>query len=74
MYRTMYSQLQIQINGTTRSVQNGTNLSDLIQILALSDRKIAVEVNQEIIPQSQHDQTQLCDGDRIEIIDAIGGG
>ena len=70
----MYSQLQIQINGTMRSVQNGTNLSELIQLLALSDRKIAVEVNQEIIPQSQHDQTQLCDGDRIEIIEAIGGG
>ena len=70
----MYSQLQIQINGTMRSVQNGTNLSELIQLLALGDRKIAVEVNQEIIPQSQHDQTQLCDGDRIEIIEAIGGG
>ena len=70
----MHLQFQIQINGTTHRVQQGTTVSTLIQILALTDRKIAVEVNKEIVPQSQHQQTQLCEGDRVEIIEAIGGG
>ena len=70
----MHSQVQIQVNGTTRSVQKDTTVSALIQILALADRKIAVEVNEEIVPQSQHEQTRLCNGDRVEIIEAIGGG
>ena len=70
----MNSQLQIQINGTIHSVQKGTTVSTLIQILALTGRKIAVEINKEIVPQSQHGQIQLCEGDRVEIIEAIGGG
>ena len=70
----MHTQVLIQVNGTERSLQKGTTVSTLIQILALTERKIAVEINQEIVPQSQHEQTQLRNGDRVEIIEAIGGG
>ena len=70
----MHTRVCIQVNGTNRSLQKGTTVSALIQMLALTERKIAVEINREIVPQSRHKQTQLCDGDRVEIIEAIGGG
>ena len=70
----MHTQVLIQVNGADYSLQKGTTVSTLIQMLALTERKIAVEINQEIVPQSRHEQTQLCDGDRVEIIEAIGGG
>lgn len=70
----MHAQLQIQVNGTAQEVQRGTTVLALIQTLALTDRKIAVEINQAIVPQARYQQTQLCEGDCIEIIEAIGGG
>ena len=70
----MHTRVRIQVNGTNRNLQKGTTVSALIQMLALTERKIAVEINREIVPQSRHEQTQLCDGDRVEIIEAIGGG
>jgi len=70
----MHTQIHIQVNGTARQVQKGTTVAALIQMLALAERKIAVEINQEIVPHSRHHQTQFCDGDRVEIIEAIGGG
>ena len=70
----MNSEIQIQINGSVRSVCKGTTVSALIRILALTERKIAIEINQQIVPRCRHEQTQLRGGDRIEIIEAIGGG
>ncbi len=70
----MHTQVRIQVNGTDRSLKKGTTVSTLIRMLALTERKIAVEINREIVPQSWHEQTELCDGDRVEIIEAIGGG
>ena len=70
----MNNQIQIQVNGTTRNVQKDITVSALIRTLDLTERKIAIEINQEIVPQSSHEQTRLCDGDRVEIIEAIGGG
>ena len=70
----MNNQIQIQVNGTARNVRKDITVSALIQTLDLTERKIAIEINQEIVPQSSHAQTRLCDGDRVEIIEAIGGG
>ena len=70
----MHTQVRIRVNGTDRSLEKGTTVSTLIRMLALTERKIAVEINREIVPQSRHEQTELCDGDRVEIIEAIGGG
>ncbi|MBC6414506.1 MAG: sulfur carrier protein ThiS [Chromatiales bacterium] len=70
----MNTNIQIEVNGSVRGVQEGTTVAVLVQMLALSERKIAVEINRQIVPQSQHQQTQLQDGDQVEIIEAIGGG
>lgn len=65
---------QIVVNGEPQPWQDGTTLASLIEQLGLSGKRIAVEVNQDIIPRAQHDQHALCAGDQVEIIQAIGGG
>lgn len=66
--------MEIQVNGETRQVPEGASISVLLDDLSLTDRRIAVEVNQDIVPRSRHDEHRLNDGDRVEIIHAIGGG
>jgi sulfur carrier protein len=66
--------MEIQVNGETRQVPEGASISVLLDDLSLTGRRIAVEVNQDIVPRSRHDEHRLNDGDRVEIIHAIGGG
>ena len=66
--------MQIQLNGDARAFEAEPTISELIASLGLTGRRIAVEVNEEIVPRSQHDATRLVDGDRVEIVHAIGGG
>ena len=66
--------MQIQVNGDSLQVDSGMTLSQLITQLDLGDKRIAVELNLEIIPRSQHVETFLSEADRIEIVHAIGGG
>ena len=49
-------------------------MSDLIENLGYSGKRIAVERNGEIVPRSLHTSTQLCDNDVLEIVVAVGGG
>lgn len=66
--------MQIQLNGEMTSLEGDTTIHDLVASLGLTQRRIAVEVNEEIVPRSQHDAISLTDGDRVEIVHAIGGG
>ncbi|SDM43520.1 sulfur carrier protein ThiS [Franzmannia pantelleriensis] len=66
--------MQILLNGEARTLEAEATVSDLIAALDLTGRRIAVEVNEEIVPRSQHAQQGLADGDRVEIVHAIGGG
>lgn len=66
--------LQLTVNGEGRKVDPGTCVSDLVVLLGLDGRKIAVERNLAIVPRSQYEQTGLADGDRIEIVAFVGGG
>ena len=52
----------------------GTPPDDLVATLGLTGRRIAIEVNEAIVPRSQHTATRLADGDRVEVVHAIGGG
>ena len=65
--------MRIQVNGEPREVDAFTIL-DLVQALSLDSRKVAVERNLEIVPRSLHATTQLADGDRIEVVQFVGGG
>lgn len=66
--------MQIQLNGDTKQLAGETTVGELVTALALTGRRIAVEVNEEIVPRSQHDAIRLAEGDRVEIVHAIGGG
>jgi len=65
--------MRIQVNGEPREVQAADILA-LVQELGLDPRKVAVERNLEIVPRSLHAATHLSDGDRIELVQFVGGG
>ncbi|MDH4571654.1 sulfur carrier protein ThiS [Salinicola acroporae] len=66
--------MQIQLNGEPSHFDDEPTLAQLVDSLGLSGRRIAIEVNEEIVPRSLHAQTRLRDGDSVEIVHAIGGG
>jgi sulfur carrier protein len=66
--------IEITVNGATQRHQRPMALSELLQSMALAGRKIAVERNGEIVPRGAHGATLLADGDRLEIVVAVGGG
>ncbi len=66
--------MQIQLNGEMTALDGDVTIHDLIESLGLAGRRIAVEVNEEIVPRSLHADTRLADGDSVEIVHAIGGG
>lgn len=66
--------MQIQLNGDSLEVQQGTSITALLEQLELGERRVAVELNLEIVPRSRHAETVLQEGDRVEVVHAIGGG
>ncbi|MEH6578117.1 MAG: sulfur carrier protein ThiS [Amphritea sp.] len=66
--------MQIQVNGDSIQLQEGATITTLIEQMELGGRRVAVELNLEIVPRSQHPETVLSEGDRVELVHAIGGG
>lgn len=66
--------MEITLNGQAREVPEAITARQLIAMLDLEDRRLAMEVNQEVVPRSHFDDHRLQQGDRIEIVHAIGGG
>ncbi|TWC37750.1 sulfur carrier protein ThiS [Pseudomonas sp. SJZ079] len=66
--------MHIQLNGESFELPDGQTVEDLIGRLDLAGRRVAVELNLDIVPRSQHGATALRDGDRVEVVHAIGGG
>lgn len=66
--------MKLQVNGETRSLPDNLTVAGLLQELAFTGRRVAVEVNEAIVPRSRHDEHQLHPEDRVEIVHAIGGG
>lgn len=65
---------QILVNGAPRALADGRTLADLVHDLGLEGKRIAVEVNGEVVPRSRHATTALAPGDRVEVVGAVGGG
>jgi sulfur carrier protein len=67
--------MQLIINGKLRSFE-ATNFSvaNLVSTLELEGKRLAIECNGEIVPRSQFADKQLADGDKLEIVGAVGGG
>ena len=66
--------MNIIVNGENRSLEADANLGQLLEILGLNGKRIAVEVNRDIVPRSDYDSFKLSDNDTVEIVNAIGGG
>jgi sulfur carrier protein len=66
--------LSIQVNGDPRRVPDATSVADLISSLGLGPRRVAVAVNRDVVPRSRFPEHRLNDGDRVEILEAVGGG
>lgn len=66
--------MQVYINGESRTLAENLSIQDLIKLLGLENKRIAIELNQEVISRSGFATHNLCEQDRIEIIHAIGGG
>ena len=65
----------ITINGKPRSFEAvKLSVAELVQHLELVGKRLAIERNGEIVPRSQFDATQLAEGDKLEIVGAVGGG
>ncbi len=62
------------MNGQPRVADDRLTVAQLVAQLGLAGKRLAVEVNRDIVPRSEHATRMLRDGDRIEIIHAIGGG
>jgi len=69
----LISIMNLTVNGDTLTL-DGTTIADLVTQLNLTGRRLAVEVNRDIVPKSQHGDFTLKDGDVVEIVHAIGGG
>ncbi|TBU75163.1 sulfur carrier protein ThiS [Phytopseudomonas daroniae] len=66
--------MHIQLNGEPLELPEGASVADLIERLELAGRRVAVERNLDIVPRSQYASTALAEGDRLEVVHAIGGG
>jgi sulfur carrier protein len=66
--------MNIIINGESKTVPNYFTAAQLIEHLGLQGKRLAMEVNLEIVPRSTYEIHQFGEGDKIEIVHAIGGG
>lgn len=68
------ARIDVQVNGEARAVATGTTVAELLGELGLAGRKVAVAVNRGVVPRAAHASRALEPGDRIEILEAVGGG
>lgn len=66
--------MDIQLNGEPRSIPEQATLATLLALEGLAERRVAVEVNGEIVPRGRHATHALHPGDTVEIVHALGGG
>lgn len=66
--------MNIYVNGETKTVPEGFTAEQLVELLALKGRRLAMEVNQEIVPRSTFANHIFQPEDAVEIVHAVGGG
>ena len=66
--------MNIHLNGASHTLETETSIAALLTTLDLQQKRVAVEVNGQIIPRSEHTAVILQADDKVEVIHAIGGG
>ena len=66
--------MKIALNGEARELPGAPSVAELLEHAGYAGRRVAVEVNREIVPRSAHAARRLQDGDQVEVVHALGGG
>ena len=66
--------MQLVINGQEKDLKSSRNIAQMLQELDITGSHIAVALNHQVVPRANYDQTSLKDGDKVEIVHAVGGG
>jgi len=66
--------ISIILNGNDKQLDSNTSITQLLEILGLSEKRLAIEINQQIVPRSNFTSVTLNNLDQVEIVQAIGGG
>ena len=66
--------ISVNINGNQHSFEHPLSINELVAHLDLTGKRIAIECNNEIVPRSLFNQHLISDGDKIEVVVAVGGG
>jgi thiamine biosynthesis protein ThiS len=66
--------ITVSINGAARQFPHSTSVAALIEEMGLAGKRIALERNGEIVPRGLFAAQQLADGDKLEVVIAVGGG
>jgi sulfur carrier protein len=66
--------IEITVNGEPKRLQDPLSVATLLDHLELTGKRLAVEMDGEIVPRSRHADTPVVDGARLEIVVAVGGG
>jgi sulfur carrier protein len=64
----------VSVNGEEYELPEAVTVGELVERVGLANQRIALERNREIVPRSEYAATKLAEGDRVEIVRAIGGG
>lgn len=70
----MANEIHVQVNGETKDLPPGTSVRSLLDQLGLNPGRVAIEYNLEILPKTKWEATQVVPGDRLEIVQFVGGG
>ncbi len=66
--------MQVVINGEPREIADGVTITALLTTLGIDLRRVAVELNEQVVPKARHAQTPIKPNDRLEIVTFVGGG
>jgi sulfur carrier protein len=66
--------MRVRLNGSDKELDDGTTVSAVVQRYGRGDRGIAVALNGEVVSRSDWNDVKLAEGDRVEVLGAIGGG
>lgn len=66
--------MRLTVNGEAIETANDSSVLDVLDLLGMANARVAVELNREIVPRSEHASRRVLEGDVLEVVHAIGGG
>ena len=66
--------MKFELNGEEQTLHAPLDVRSLLERFELHGRRVAVAINARVVPRSRFEQTRIQDGDRVEVIQAVGGG